>query len=314
MARQLRIEFENAFYHITSRGIERRSIFLDRNDRNRFLFYLRENLQRYNVIMFAYVLMKNHYHLFIETLSPNLSRFMHDVNTSYTVYFNRRRNRVGPLLQGRYKSILVDSETYMLELSRYIHLNPVRASFVERAEEYMWSSFRVYLGKDKDQWVDTSWVKERLGRRWCIQYREFVQQGVGTKNPFDNLKAGFILGSDTFVDEIKSMLDNKCADIEIPASKELIGLKLDIIIEETCKYFQVDRNAIIKRSRGSLPRKVALFLSRKLTQVSISEVASTFSIEYPAVSKAVGRIRSEMEQNEEMKRIIKDLESRCLCL
>ena len=314
MARQLRIEFENAFYHITSRGIERRSIFLDRNDRNRFLFYLRENMQRYNVIMFAYVLMKNHYHLFIETLSPNLSRFMHDVNTSYTVYFNRRRNRVGPLLQGRYKSILVDSETYLLELSRYIHLNPIRASVVENAEEYMWSSYRVYLGKDKDQLVDTSWAQERFGRRWRVKYREFVQQGVGIENPFDRLKAGFILGPDSFQDEIKSKLDNRPTDMEIPASKKLTGLTLDIIIEETCKYFQVNRSIVIKRSRGFLPRKVALFLVRKLTQASIGEIASTFGIEYPAVSKAVRRIRDEIESNEKMSRIINDLEGRCLCL
>ncbi len=314
MARPIRVEFENAFYHVTSRGIERRSIFLDRNDRNRFLFYLRENMQRYNIIMFAYVVMKTHYHLFIKTLSPNLSRFMHDINTSYTVYFNKRRNRVGPLLQGRYKSIIVDSDIYMLELSRYIHLNPVRARIVVRAEEYMWSSYRVYLGKDEDQWIDTSWAKEKFGRRWRARYREYVQQDVTIENPFDGLKAGFILGSDSFVDEIKSKLDSRHIDREIPASKKLTGLTLDKVIKETCKYFQVDRSDIIKRSRGFLPRKVALFLVRKLTQASIGEIALVFGIEYPAVSKAVRRIHNEIEGNEEMDRIINDLESKCLCL
>ena len=314
MARQLRIEFEHAFYHITSRGIEKRSIFLDRNDRNRFMFYLRENQQRYSVNIYAYVLMRNHYHLFLETIRPNLNRFMHDLNTSYTVYFNKRRTRVGPLFQGRYKAILVDSEMYMLELTRYIHLNPSRAKLVIRPEKYMWSSYRVYLGKDVDHLVSTSWAKERFGRRWRSSYRDFVEQGMAGKDPFDNLKVGFILGSDIFVDKIKSMLKGKQADKEIPVAKELIGLKLNRVIEETCRYFRVDRTEIVKRRRDFLPRKVALYLVRKLTQASINEIAAVFNIRYPAVSKAVSRVRNEINKSEKMKKIIRDIERACLCL
>lgn len=314
MARQLRIEFDHAFYHVTSRGIEKRSIFLDRNDRNRYIFYLRENQQRYGVNIYAYVLMRNHYHLFLETERPNLNRFMHDLNTSYTVYFNRRRTRVGPLLQGRYKAILVDSEKYMLELTRYIHLNPIRAKLVKHPAEYMWSSYRVYLGKLDDQLVSTSWAKERFGRRWRIRYRDFIEREMFDKDPFDDLKADFILGSDVFVDKIKSMLTEKQVDREIPSSKKLIGLKLNKVIEETSKYFKVDPTVIVERKRDFLPRKAALYLVRKLTQASINEIAIAFGIKYSAVSKAVSRVRNEIEKNEKMNKIIKNIERACLCL
>lgn len=314
MARSLRVEFDNAFYHITSRGIERRSIFCDRYDRNRFLFYLHENLQRYEVILFAYALMRNHYHLFIQTLMPNLSRFMHDINTSYTVYFNKRRGRVGPLLQGRYKAILVDSETYFLELSRYIHLNPVRAGRVVKAEDYMWSSYRVYLGYEQDRWIDLSWVKERFGRRWRAKYRQFVKEGIGAENPFDNVKVGFILGSDAFMDEIKDMINLKDVDREVPASRELMSPTLDAIIERTSRHFHVSIGTILSRSRDCLPRKVALLLVRELTQASVGTIAKAFGVGYPAISKAVGRIRAETLRNRKMRQAIKSIKGELLCL
>lgn len=137
MARPLRIEFEGAVYHITARGNERKKIYLSKSDYEKFLKYLGDTKKKYNIVIHCYVLMSNHYHLIIETPEANLSRAMHYINGSYTTYFNIKRKRSGHLFQGRFKSILVDKDNYLLELSRYIHLNPVRAGIVEKPEDYL---------------------------------------------------------------------------------------------------------------------------------------------------------------------------------
>ncbi|HDO21625.1 MAG TPA: transposase, partial [Nitrospirae bacterium] len=140
MARPLRIEYPGAFYHITSRGNERKDIFKSARDREKFLSYLESSTQRYGAVIHVYCLMTNHYHLLLETPLGNLSQIMRHINGAYTTYFNTRRQRSGHLFQGRYKAIVVDADEYAEELSRYIHLNPVRAGIVERPEEYQWSS------------------------------------------------------------------------------------------------------------------------------------------------------------------------------
>jgi REP element-mobilizing transposase RayT len=126
MTRPLRIQFRGAWYHVTSRGNERRDIFSDDTDRGRFLEILADSAAIYGTQIHAYVLMTNHFHLVVHTPQANLSRFMQRFNTTYTVYFNRRYYRRGHLFQGRYKALLVDADNYLLELSRYVHLNPVR--------------------------------------------------------------------------------------------------------------------------------------------------------------------------------------------
>jgi putative transposase len=307
MARPLRIEFENAFYHITTRGIERRIIFQDRNDRNRFMFYLKENLQRYKAIMYAYILMNNHYHLFVETLAPNLSRFMHDLNTAYTVYYNKRRSRVGPLFQGRYKAIVVDSESYLLELTRYIHLNPVRARIVSKAEDYLWCSYRTYIGKDRDEWVNLDWVKERFGNRWRKRYKQFVEDGLRGVNPLSDVKAGCILGSEPFVEKIKARISTKKWEKEVPSLRELKGLTIDEIVLKTSKYFSVGKEEVLKRRRNFLPRKVALYLARKCSPENIENIGKKFDISYPGVSKAIRRIEDEMATKKELARAIQHI-------
>ncbi|MDO9507797.1 MAG: transposase, partial [Thermovirgaceae bacterium] len=144
MARPLRIEYPGAFYHVTSRGNERKDIFKSGTDREKFLSYLKSATERYGAVIHAYCLMSNHYHLMLETPQGNLSWIMKHINSSYTSYFNIKRKRAGHLLQGRYKAILVEADTYAAELSRYIHLNPVGAKMVGSPEEYPWSSYRYY--------------------------------------------------------------------------------------------------------------------------------------------------------------------------
>jgi putative transposase len=307
MARPLRIEFENALYHITARGFEKKTIFQNVSDRKKFLYYLKENLERYNVILYAYVLMDNHYHLLIETLLPNLNRFMHDLNTSYSVYYNRHINRVGPLFQGRYKSFLVDKESYLLELSRYIHLNPMRSGYVATAEKYPWSSYQTYLGLNKVEWINWQWIRDRFGNHPFVKYRRFVIDGLRGSHPFKNLIAGSILGSKSFVDDVKEKLSKRDWQTEVPSLKKLKSYTLDEIIEKIAEYFQVDKREILKRRRNYIPRKVALYLARKYTSEGIERIGKKFDISYTTVSKAMARIVTEMNKRKEIEHAIEEI-------
>ena len=180
MARSLRIEYEGAFYHITSRGNERKEIFRAPGDYERFNHYLNEAQDKYNYLLHGYILMTNHYHLIMETNKANLHQIMHYLNGSYTTYFNRMNGRSGHLFQGRYKAIVVDVDNYLLELSRYLHLNPVRAGMVKRPEEYPYSSYTSFIGigKRKEAVVfrDRIWgMISGDGRRATQKYRRFVE-------------------------------------------------------------------------------------------------------------------------------------------
>jgi putative transposase len=154
MARPLRIEFEGAFYHVTSRGNHREEIYFSNNDCYKFIDQLAETCIRYNLKIHAYCLMPNHYHLLVETPDGNLSQGMHKLNTCYTQYINRKQSRSGHLFQGRFKSILVDTDRYYKTLLRYVLQNPVRAGMVQNAESYYWSSYNATVGKHKaEPWL-----------------------------------------------------------------------------------------------------------------------------------------------------------------
>jgi putative transposase len=148
MSRPARIQYEGAFYHVMNRGNTRAEIFVDDKDRKKFYDILGNVEERFRVDIYAFVLMKNHYHLLLETSLPNLSRAIQSLNGDYALYFNNRHNRPGHLFQGRFKAMLVEKGHYLLELSRYIHLNPVRADIVKTPESYKWSSLPIYLGEE----------------------------------------------------------------------------------------------------------------------------------------------------------------------
>jgi len=314
MARPLRLEFSGALYHVISRGIEGRDVFADRRDREKFLEYLRENLKRYDVVLYIYVLMDNHYHLLVETPAGNLSSFMHALNASYVVYHNRRLKRAGPLFQGRYKAILVDKEAYLLVLSRYLHLNPVRAHLVRTPEEYEWSSYRTYLGMRRENWIDCEWVRERLGANWRIAYQQFVQEKAAEQDPFQKVRASFVLGSESFVQKVKARISRARRDAEIPSAKKLTRPSMDDVLQKTSQFFRVSEEEILTRRRDFLPRKIALYLTRKCCSEKIEEMGKRFGINYPAVSKAVARFEETMGRQPETVRIVSMLKKDLLCL
>jgi putative transposase len=144
MSRQLRVEYRGAFYHVTARGNERKEIFKSRQDYQRFLSCLKSATEKYLAVIHTYCIMTNHYRLLLQTPLGNLSQIMHHINASYTIYFNLKRKRSGHLLQGRYKAIVVDADSYACELSRYIHLNPVPAGMVVDPADHEWTSYHGY--------------------------------------------------------------------------------------------------------------------------------------------------------------------------
>lgn len=203
MARPLRLEFPHAVYHLTSRGNARQRIVRDDGDRQQFLTILGHVIDRFGWHCHAYCLMTNHYHLLIETPRANLSSGMRQLNGLVTQAFNRRHRRVGHLFQGRFKAILVERDAHLLELCRYVVLNPVRAKLVAHPRQWIWSSYRPTAGEEEaPAWLTTEWVLSQFSSRRSTaqaRYREFVSEGRGASNPWEHLQGQIYLGSDDFV-------------------------------------------------------------------------------------------------------------------
>jgi REP element-mobilizing transposase RayT len=207
MARPLRLEFPGALYHLTSRGDGREDVFLTAADREAFLQVLAQVVDRFGWLCHAYCLMDNHYHLLVETPQANLSRGMRQLNGVYTQAFNRAHGRVGHVFQGRFKSILVEKEPHLLELARYIVLNPVRARSVRRAVDWPWSSYRATAGLEAaPSFLAVDWILGQFGRsRRKAQeaYREFVAEGRGA-SPWESLVGQVFLGNERFVRRLQA--------------------------------------------------------------------------------------------------------------
>jgi REP element-mobilizing transposase RayT len=220
MARPLRIEFPGAIFHITSRGNARAAIYLDDDDREEFLAVLGDVVARFNWLCHAYCLMGNHYHVLVETVDGNLSQGMRQLNGVYTQRFNRSHNRVGHIFQGRYKSILVERDSYLLELCRYIVLNPVRAGITDAPGRYRWSSYRATAGSVKrPSFLTVDWILRRFASRRSDarkRYRSFVLAGVGGQSPWIELTAQCILGGREFIEKISPALKEKSTLLEVP--------------------------------------------------------------------------------------------------
>ena len=224
MARPLRIEFEGAVYHITSRGNAREEIFPNDEDRSAFLATFGETVNRHGWICHGYCLMPNHYHLLLETPAPNLSSGMQLLNGVYTQRLNRHHKRYGHVLQGRFKSILVEKESHLLELARYIVLNPVRAKMVRSARDWRWSSYRAMSGQSAiPNFLTTDWILSQFDTRRdraTQAYRRFVQQGRGV-DVWEDLRAGSLLGSSAFVERLRPRL------LEMPLDQNVLRRERD---------------------------------------------------------------------------------------
>ncbi|MFW2439887.1 MAG: REP-associated tyrosine transposase [Arenicellales bacterium] len=223
MARPLRIEFPGALYHVTSRGDRKEDIYDDDKDRYLFLSTLEKVIKQYNWRCYAYCMMTNHYHLIIETPDGNLSSGMRQLNGVFTQASNRRHQRTGHLLQGRYKAILVEKDAYLLELSRYVVLNPVRAGMVGTASDWAWSSYRATAGLyAMPDWLLANYLLSQFSNRRkesLKRYTQFVEGGVHEESPWKKIRAQIYLGGESFVEEMQSRIETLSENVDIPLAQ-----------------------------------------------------------------------------------------------
>lgn len=288
MARPYRLQAEHCLYHITSRGNDRKKIFISEQDYQKFLEYLKAAKNKFGFYLYAYCLMGNHYHLFLEINQPNLSRIMQYINTSYSAYYNVKRRRSGHLFQGRFKSILVEADSYFLELTRYIHLNPVRAKIVDSPEKYRWSSYNAYINNRPDNLVNKDRIKELLAMD-VSKYHKFVLEGIkNTQDPFKNVYAGFILGGVQFIKDKLSQLQTDVETKDV-AYKRAVKNIVDPqkIINAVADYFVIDSTQMLmSKKRPMTAKKAALYLLRRKTGLTNAKIGELFNMRLAAVSKA----------------------------
>ena len=312
MARPLRIEYEGAFYHITARGNERRRIFFAMGDYDKFKEYLLEAQEKFGYKLHCYVLMGNHYHLVIETPHGNMNKVLHYVNGSYANYINKKRNRSGHLLQGRYKGILVERDVYLLELSRYLHLNPVRAKIVGRPEDYHQSSYRSYLKNRKESIVTTDLILGMVsddGKATRRAYREYVEKGMEeeSRNPLENVYGGVILGGRDFIKQALGTLREDALDQEeIARRRELSKFEMEDVIDAVCSYFRVPADRLAEGSKDL--RDTAIYLLKRHTSVMNREIGELFDgLSYSGVSKANQRLTVRMTGDRSLRKAIEEI-------
>ena len=301
MARQLRIEYPGAFYHITSRGNERKPVFKSKRDRGKFLEYLESASERYGAVIHVYCLMDNHYHLLIETPDGNLSKIMQHINGAYTTYFNVKRQRSGHLFQGRYKSILVQADEYAKELSRYIHLNPLRAGMVEKPEEYEWSSYKFYaLKNEKPEWLFTDFILGYFGEKHSTaqqKYKDFVNSMIGKeyKSPLAEVSFSAILGLSDFVNEIKEeFLSREKQDRNLPALKEQTDRPGIDAIDKAVE-------SIVEKNE-KLARQIKLYFCHRYTGLKLAEIGKIFGIGESGVTQTSKRFSEKVKKNKKLRK------------
>ena len=308
MARPLRIEFPGAYYHVTSRGNEQKEIFKSNKDRERFLYYLETATERYGAVIHIYCLMNNHYHLLLETPRGNLSQIMRHINGAYTTYFNVKRKRSGHLFQGRYKAILIEADEYAKELSRYIHLNPVRAGMVEKPEEYPWSSYNHYTGKTKcPEWLKRDFIlgyfdkKESLAQK---KYEQFVKIMIGKsyESPLKDVTASTLLGDKVFVIEIiEKYLDRKKQDRNLPSLRNLPEKRS---VREICEVIDA-----MCEEKKRLAKGMSIYICHKYSGARLKEIGNYFGISESGITRASQRFGERLEGDNGLKKLLSKIKS-----
>lgn len=319
MARPLRINYPGAIYHVTCRGNEQRAIFRDDTDRLEFLSRLSACITEYQLVLHAYVLMDNHFHLLLEAPLGNLSEAMRQFNVSYTVYFNRKHRRVGHLYQGRFKAIVVEADSYLLELSQYIHLNPIRIKRYQKIKSqerlkylktYPWSSLGGYLNPGKRKPFTTySRVLEYLGgenKKGYLGYGRFVEEGIekGVESPWKKVVGGVLLGEEEFVEKIGKLLRVQ-KDKERPSvravARTILPKKVKEIVEQIIKEEGIKEEKI----------KAGLMMEclHRYGQMSQAEIGKQIGeVGYSRVSQQRKCLREALQKDSQLQRVFNKIE------
>ncbi|MBV1932870.1 MAG: transposase [Porticoccaceae bacterium] len=274
MSRPLRIELAGGLYHVTSRGDRREDIYVDDADRIKWLALFGEVCERFNWRCHAYCLMSNHYHIVVETAEGNLSKGMRQLNGVYTQYSNRTYNRVGHVFQGRYKAILVEQDSHLLELARYVVLNPLRARTVRKIGKWPWSSYPAMMGDvPVPSWLETDWLLAQFSRqkkRARAKYTDFVREGLGLPPVWGDLKQQIYLGDDEFVEQMKKHLNDTLKLKEVPRAQRRPPAN-------PLAYYQANHQT----------SKAAMVAAYATGDYTLNDIADHFDVHYSTVSRAV---------------------------
>ncbi len=301
MSRPLRVEYENAFYHVIARGERRDAIFNCPTDKEKFLIKLGETAEKYRLLVHAYVLMDNHYHLLVETPQGNLSQAMHYLNASYGNWFRHKYDIVGSVFQGRYKAVLVEKDEYLQVLSAYIHLNPVRAGIVDRPSLYNYSSYRFYSQKLKQPAFLK--IDDLLGmfNGNRSEYRRFVAgyPKYGTEiDPEEVYGKNALLGSEGFLRNVFKNMENAGGTIDEREQHDVRDMSLvnaDDIMEIMFVEMRIAEDAIWQRQRSNVYRKLLIYGLWQHTANTLKQIGEIMKMDYAAVSAMVRIFKKEMK-------------------
>jgi putative transposase len=308
MARKPRVHYPGALYHVILRGNGGQTIFFDDKDRTRFYFLLHEGIGRFGHRIHAFCLMSNHVHLAVQVGDVSLSRILQNLSFRYTRWVNWRQNRSGHLFQGRYKAVLVDADVYLQELTRYIHLNPVRAGIVKAPRGYAWSGHRAYLGLETISWLTTDWVLSQFSARLTRArraYERFVNEGQGGGRQEEYHRGSGadsrILGDDTFIDRV---LDQK-------RSKPRPKVELREVVKQVCRDYSVKEGDLAmpgKDRRLTEIRALVAWLIMELGVSTLGDLGEVTGRDVTTLSSAVRRLRNRAKRDsklgERMKRLL----------
>ncbi len=300
MARKPRVHYPTALYHVIIRGNACQDIFFDDEDRLRFYLLLQEGAEKYGHRIHAFCLMTNHVHLAIQVGDVSLSRIMQNLTFRYTKWINWRQNRSGHLFQGRFKAVLVDADSYLLELTRYIHLNPVRANMVQSPEDYPWSGHRAYLGRETIPWFSTDWVLSMFSPKISLArkgYRDFIDQGKddGYQEEYHcgSAHESRVLGDDTFVDKVLTYAE----------SKSFKRLNLADILQRICLKYEIEEKDLKtpgKYRKHSEARGVAAWMLLETGAATLAELGRVTGRDISTLSAAAKAVRNRANRDQSL--------------
>jgi REP element-mobilizing transposase RayT len=312
MARPVRIEYPGAIYHVVTRGNNRQRIFKDDTDRKTYLEKLLTYCEKKDVKLLCYCLLSNHVHLLLQTLQGNLSKLMQAFQTSYTGYYNRRHNSTGHVFEQRYKAFLVDRDNYLLQVSRYIHLNPVGASLVGRPQDHRWSSYWEYVGGGKEGLVEKEVVLEQFGGRDRVRrYREYVEGVIKRGEEWSKLpvvRQAFV-GDESFAEQMLKQRRSKMRTKGHYSLREVIGA--------VCRVMKIEKEELartLRQERVQRAREVFMYMSRQYSDVNLKEIAEHLRVrDISTVSHGVRRVEEQLmekgETGKHLQRVLNKIHS-----
>lgn len=320
MARPLRIEFAGAVYHVMARGNARQALFHGEDDYQRLLAGLEKTVQRTGWEVFTFVWMPNHIHLFFRTPMPNLSQGMQYLLSGYANWYAKRHQRPGHLFQGRFRGELIEDESYFWNVSRYLHLNPVRGKrpLVDHPRDWPWSSYRGYCRRaDRLDCVDydgllSAWRGEMGGTNAEHAYRRFVEAGLKNPpaNPFQTAWDGWILGSEAFVKRTKQLVRIPSQPDQVPRARRIVRLDAEEVIAEVARYFSVAPSAYAARRSTAAGRDLAAYLAHRRTTSTLRELATRFGLTHPdSAGNLIRRAEKSIATSAKVRKQLKSIEA-----